>query len=739
MKLRLLSNKNGSAAQPSQQSTPLTSSLTVRGIHNLVNDLSIQLKLGFIAIIILVIFFSDLYTLGSEALTSDYYNYVIIIPFMMAYLVYRKRRVLSAILPLRDDGGRGNLNLVIGICGLFAALMVYLYGIYSTDILSYHLLGLEIFLASAILLLFNRQTLRTLAVPILLINAALPAATDFGLNFWYTISLYSILPAYLFLKLVGLNVTFLNSQYAPTIQLIGPATGPGGFQFAVGVASSGVYSFVGFTVFALFVAYISKGQIWKKVSLFLIGYALLIPINTLREIILITAANYWGIAAFNFFHATSGIVLITIVTFLLLVIGDRLFHLDFFGPLKSKASCVYCHLQSSKNVGGFCSNCGKFLKSARSTLSLKDSIAIEAMIIIFLLFFVSLAPAYANAKSPSAVDVTSNITPQQALTFLPNIHGYNLTYQYRDTTAQDEIGADAILMYSYTAPNGSSFLASVQVLTAYHTPDTSIVQHITNYGLTPWTVYANNNVQIPVNQSATPLTGGFIAFLNPQQSPAFPESIMWWNLQALFNFSSYSDYRTVQIWLIYVSQNSSQVVSAQKFFLPIASEIASWWEPKLAYSLIQTTIRQSSLPLAGVAMIPAVFVVGNDAARKARAKRSNRNDAVILKSVQERKLLEALESLNLYSYFKTHGGASGRGTLEDILARYSSTTGQSLDATEATIGMAYLEHLGFVERKVIDVEDEPVQVWQSLVPKMNTILSKDAFAIEKQFNPPNRA
>jgi exosortase/archaeosortase family protein len=687
-----LSNKIGSRS---------FSTLRSSGFLALVNNYSLQIKLGIIAITILVIFFNDIATLGAEALASDYYNYVFVIPFMMAYLVYQKRRVLSAILPLRDDGGRGYLNLIAGISGLFASLMVYVYGIYTTDPLSFHLLALEIFLTCAILLLFNRQTLRTLAVPILLINAALPAAVTFGLSYWYAISIYSTYPAYLVLKFFGLNVSSVFSLNAPAIQLIAPT---GTFQFAVGVASSGIYSFVGFTVFALFVAYIATGPIWKRALLFLLGYALLIPINVLREIILITAANFWGIGAFNFFHLTSGFVLITIVTFVLLIIGGKFFGLDYLHTFKPKMPCAYCSQELSRNQTSFCSNCGKFLKSIRGTFTIRDTIAIEAMIIIFLIFFISLAPAYANAKNPSSVNISSNLTPQQALTLLPNVTGYTLSYSGPDVSVQQQLDADAILLYSYSSPNGAYITASVQVLTAYHTPDTSIIQHITNYGLQPYTVYANTNVEIPVNQSTTPLAGGFIAFLIPGSTQI--ESILWWNLRSLFNFGSYYDYRNVQIWLIGFPQNQSEISPLEQSLLPIASKIASWWEPKLAYSIIQTSLKQSSLPLAGVALFPPALVAGNDCIKKIRARRSNGNSSI---KPQERKLLEALNSLKDKSHF-------GRGTLEEISKGYERLTGQELDIAQASIAMTYLEHLGFVQKKIIDMGDEPVQVWQSLAP-----------------------
>ncbi len=722
-----MSNQNGSP----QQQPYSSSSLRPSGFYALINDFSYQIKLGIIGITILIIFFNDLYSLGLQALATDYYNYVLVIPFMMAYIIYRKRRILAAIMPLKDDGGRGYLNLVFGICGLFSSLMVYVYGIYTTDPLSYHLLSLEIFLASSILLLFNRQTLRTLAVPILLINAALPAAVTFGLSYWYGVSLYSIYPAYLFLKFVGLNVSIVPGNLAaPTIQLVGPAYSG---QFQVGVASSGIYSFVGFTVFALFVAYIAAGPTWKKVLLFLLGYALLIPINALRETILITAANFWGYGAFEIFHLTSGIVLITIVTFVLLVIGDKYLHLDYFRPLKVKTPCGYCADESLTK--SFCSNCGKFLKSLRPIFSTRDLLSVEAIILIFLLFFAAASPTFVNAKSYPQVNIAllASGTPANSGTpptpfeignasqLLPNnASGYALSYQGDYTQEQAPLEADAVLDYQYTANNGSYFTVWLQVLTAYHTPQDSLISHIITYGLKTVPIYNNTNLEIPVNGSFVPVAGNFIVFLETEYNINVPWAILWWNVEAYVNLGSQgSQYRNVQIWLMdqnLPNHNSTELNLVGHQLLRIASIVATSWKTELPYSVLQVTLKQSSLPLAGVVMLPAAVIAGNDSLKVARVRKSNRKNIARLKSEDERQLLDAIDSIRTNNHI-------ARGSLADILDAYTNLTGKKLTLTEAEIAMTYLEHLGFVKRKIIDNADEPVQIWQSLVPNANHDIS----------------
>ncbi len=353
--------------------TKKTSNIRTLG---LLNDLSLPIKVTVIAISTLLIFFQDIFVVGSEALASDYYNYVVIIPLLSFYLIYRKRRILSAVFPVKDDEGRGYLNLIIGASGLAISLIVYLYGAYTSSPLDYHLIALQIFLLSSVLLFFNRKVLKILAFPILLISTALPFAVQFGLSLWLALSSTSASVAHFFLAKMGLQVILTTVSDVPAIQL---TTASGTiYSFVVGVASSGAYSFVGFTLFAFFVAYIAKGSIPRRVVLFALGYPLLWLLNILRLTIIIGAANIWGITAFNIFHFTSGIVLVFGVTLLLLVTGDKVFKLQFFSIAQNRTPCVLC--KQERSIGHvFCANCGVFLQSPKSLYKWRDLLSLTIL------------------------------------------------------------------------------------------------------------------------------------------------------------------------------------------------------------------------------------------------------------------------------------------------------------------------------------------------------------------------
>ncbi len=328
---------------------------------------------------------------------------------------------------------------------------------------------------------------------------------------------------------------------------------------------------------------------------------------------------------------------------------------------------------------------------------------------LFLIFFLSLAPAV-NAKTPVSFNISSNVSQEDALKLLPNVTGYNLTFIGNDHSVQEQLDADAVLDYIYSS-GATQIEASVQVLTASHTPETSIVQEPINTNLQTDPVYSNTNVLVPLNQSITPLTGSFITFYNPNINAN--ESILWWNLQAYFNFGTYNAVRTVQVQLIVYGFNatSSKISSIEQLLLPISSRIASQWDPETTFTVIQLALKQSSLPLAAAVMLPAIVLLGNDQMKRSKLKTLGSTRMAKIRDGEQRKMLEALNALKsrVFPY------RIGQGTLEEILGSYSARNeGRELDPLQASIAMTYLEHLDLAEKRVITVDDEPLQVWQSL-------------------------
>jgi exosortase/archaeosortase family protein len=682
-------------------------------------DYWLQIRVAIIAILALMIFFQDIYITGSEAIASSFYNYVLVIPFLSGFLIYRARRRLAAVMSLPDDQGQTNLNLGIGVSALAVAAVLYLYGSGTTYALDYHLVALEIFLGASILMLFNRKTLWILTLPLLLFIAAFPSLTEFGLSFWLAISWLTVVPAqWILAHIIGLNVVItLPSVNIPTLTLTTAAGAQ--YSFEVAVASSGVYSVVGFTLFAAFLGYICRGNLWKKALLFISAYPLLVLINILREVILVSVANIWGMIAFDIFHETSGIVLVFFVTLAVLVIGDRLLKLDFLPPRSQKPSCSLCG-QEKKHSYTFCSNCGKFLLSAARRFSTRDAYAIGSLVIVTLILVATLGPAVANANAPTSIPIQS-ISASNADSLLPQVPGWNLTFNYQDFQVQQELEQDAALIYTYTQQSNinsstgpMSLYVLIQVSASVHTPEASLIVYPILFGKSGVHVLTDGDVQI---LSHPYLVGTYFAYQQGSATNAY----VYWVTRAVFNFGSYSAVRNVEISIwqnanyladIGAIPNATDLTGIKQAFLPLAQAIALFWQPVSSNSVVQTLFQRWSVPMLGLAMVPAAAIVA-ESSLNTRRRKSNETVRSKLLKVKEKSLLESVELAYLdqknWLGFKTKRPP----TVEQIIAVHNARTSERLEPMDAFKELRYLEHLGFVKRDIIaDTGDEPIQAWR---------------------------
>jgi exosortase len=718
--LRGIRRLGDSFSSPSQRQ----STLSPRFGSSITSEYANQIKIAIIAISTLLIYFNDFYLTGSEALSSNYYNYVVLIPLMSGYLIYRKRKILSAILQNRDET-YFNFNVAAGLGSLAVSVVLYMYGAVTSSPEDYHLISLEIFLGAAILLLFNRQTLKILLLPILLISAALPSAVEFGLSYWYQMAYLSAIPAAFVLKHLGLPVTSdLSNPLGPAIDI---TTSKGtSLPFVVSVASSGIYSLVGATLFFAFLGYIAKGPTWKKVVIFLSAYPLLLAVNIVREVILVSAAYLWGFAAFNAFHATSGIVLVFILTFFLLIIGERAFKLQI---IPAKTILKYCSLcpDQFRNRSKFCANCGRFLGYSNNRLHSKDFLPAVAVCLVVLIFFTRLVPSVAVANAPTNTPL-NHITDQSALNFLPKISGWNLKYQGVDYGYVEALSADAALAYDYASSQNSSLVINAEVLitSEVHIPQTSLISHCIKYfGATCATFYVQAEDVELLDQP--PLVGQFMVFTY-EPSYSEPTALIYWQEPALFNLGSSYETRMVQVQLLvpmstlygaHVINSQKNYTAAESFLLPLAIQTAKAWAPQGAISGLTNGVKKWSADVIFVAMLPSIAVWGIEKTESIKRWRTRRASDFLSQGTNSvtSPLTESMRDL-----LETIGitGARIRGakkimrkmTLREIVSSYKSMTGKEISFPDALTALTYAEYFGLAKRVIVDESDEPVLCWR---------------------------
>lgn len=685
-------------------------------VGSFLNEYAIQIKITIIAIATILIYFKDIYITGVEALSSDYYNYVVLIPILSGYLIYRKRKMLAAVLPVRDEHGN-EINIATGLGALVVCIILYMYGAVTSSPEDYHLISLQIFLGASVLLLFNRQTLRILLLPIILISAALPSIIESGLSYWNDMAFLSAYPAAAILRFFGLNVSTTVTGVGPSINVI--TSNGNTLSFVVSVASSGIYSLVGASLFFAFVGYIAKGELWKKITLFICAYPLLLAVNIARESILVSVAFFFGQSVFEAFHATSGIVLVFILTFILLVVGERLFKLQIIPSSHVTRYCSLC-AEQFKNRNGFCANCGRFLNNKLTRIQSKDFISFVAIVLVVLVFFSPIIPSITVADAPIKTSLNS-INSQNALHFLPQVKGWNLTFIQMDSEVVSALRADAAMDYEYTSVNNSVIVnAVVQITSEIHIPQTSLQYNCLAFRFSCANFYVYPEDVELVDQP--PLVGQFMVFQDKQTFGSEVEALFYWQENALFNLSSSYATRVVQVQLIAsmrvltqsgIIRNANDYTGAENYLLPLAKATAEYWSAKGSSGNLTFGVKHWSSSVVAIAVLPSVILIGKDGIRRLeRFRRRDKLRKTIIYPNLSLDLRELLDQLHNFQLEQNKKDASTGMTLEKIISSYKARTEKEITFLDALTAMTYAENIGIARKRISDINDEPILTWK---------------------------
>ena len=106
------------------------------------SSLALTLKVATLTIATLTIYYQDLTIIMNDALQSEITNYMLAIPLILAYLIYRKRKMLRAVIPIENQNQPKETKHLPTIAGLLlctAAITFYWYGSYTFTPLEHHM------------------------------------------------------------------------------------------------------------------------------------------------------------------------------------------------------------------------------------------------------------------------------------------------------------------------------------------------------------------------------------------------------------------------------------------------------------------------------------------------------------------------------------------------------------------------------------------------------------------------
>ncbi|MFX0212246.1 MAG: exosortase/archaeosortase family protein, partial [Candidatus Hodarchaeota archaeon] len=408
---------------------------------------SLTLKTSILLMATFTIYWQDLILIAKDAINSDLFSYILAIPLLLTYIIYRIRKILvtttsnhyviqrhTSVTPNKD---------IIGAMLCTIAYIIKWYGSYSFQPIEYHIMSLPIFIAGLTLIIFNPQTLRTLLFPIAFLLFLIPPPLRLAQKVGSILAIFSSQTAFNFLKTCRLPVTLSNTYMSPVIYL---ETNSGTLiPFSIDLACSGLYSMIGFIIFAVFMAYITREHMHKKLTIIVVGLPIIYSLNILRIILTVILGHNSGInLALKIFHFLGGWIIILIGTLIILTITEKALKIRVF-----KSSSETCtHYKKNENEAQ-CIECGKILKTNQNKLSRKDALKIAFIITVTTLLSFIQVPVFALTEGSAEVIIQQSTGEQTTTRILPEIEGYDLRFMYRDIEFEKVSGQNASLIYQY--------------------------------------------------------------------------------------------------------------------------------------------------------------------------------------------------------------------------------------------------------------------------------------------------
>jgi exosortase len=666
------------------------------------STLALAFKASVIGVAVFALYYQDFRLIFTDALQNEATNYVLVIPFIFAYFLYRKRKMLrtvASIEPSKQSCGMKGFSEVAGLFLCTASVVLYWYGSYTFTPLEYHVLTLPLFTAGLVLALFNMQTLREMIFPVVFLIFLTPPPSTILYGTGSTLSAMAAEVSNALVAAVGIP-SRISSQYGnPTIIITRPdATTMG---FTLDIACSGAYQLIGFVVFAFLTAYIIRDRTWKKASIFLLGLPLIYLLNIVRVTCsLIIGYRFGEQFALQVFHLIGGLSLMVVGVVILLAASEKLFKTQIFRKTTPPRPCPSCN--SGKDLGtSFCESCGRLLKYPVARLRIKDLAKMAAVAAAVAVLVSIQVPVFALTKGPAQV-ITQTLSGQVGnAQILPQIPNYSPSFAYRDTGFEQTAGQDASLLYLYTPLNSTGNLVWVGVEVAsarssLHPWEVCLVTWPQTLGRQPSVRQLDlRDTQI---QDNPPIIARYFAFEYTKNNET--QVVLYWYETSTFMVNGTAEQKEVEMSLISYPETPQDTVEAENALLPFARTIANYWQPITTWAPLALALSQNGPSLAPLvlSLLAGTMIINMIKKRKFR---SAKTEAYSKLSEEDREMIHmAWQTREAQTVTPPNMANVGKGT---------SNPAQTQEAIFERLKHA--QEIGLINGRIINRDDEPIRTW----------------------------
>jgi exosortase len=666
-------------------------------------NLGIVLKVFFILLVIIVLYFQDFLSIFNSSIHDESSFHILALPFLLFYLIYRKRKVVKATLSLSESNivPQRHLKTIIGVLFCASAEIIYWMASSTFTPIEFHIFTLPIWVAGLVLIMFNLQTLKQLAFPILFLLLLIPPPVKILYGVGSVLSVFSIQVSSSLVNLLGVSSTITN-QYGNPIVMLTRSNGTS-INFMVDNACSGVFSLIGFLIFAIFIAYITRAKIYAKATIFMMGIPLILLLNTLRLSVIFAIAYYWGDQlALQVFHLLGATVLMFIGTLILLVVTEKIFNRSRVGASTKNSNLRF---QISSYVEKF--------DLKKQPISRADCVKILAIILVIITLLSIQVPIFALTEGPAELMIETPSGRRYDSQILPNIQNYNLSYIYRDIAYEDAQGVDAALVFAYssnetTRPNVWVAIQIASSQSLEHSWDYCLSESPLNFGYAS-TIHQLDSRDIQISENPPIILRYFgFQYLNSNQT----QVVLYWYQTSVFQVDNSAQSKSVMISLITYPSHANDVIKYEEMLYPFAIAINNYWQPIQRWTPVAIALSENGVLILGSIIISLAFVLFYYALLTWRQRASNLKLYNKL-SEQDKSLVQAIIMAQ----------KNGKSTAEEILSCFESINATTVSNDYLVRWLEQAVNSGLVSKRIENVNDQPVFMWRSQVLVKNSFLN----------------
>ena len=642
----------------------------------------------------IILYWNELNLVFNEALKNDLSTHIIAIPFMILYLIYRERDYLRAVISSQITRNQDSDRLVEGLAGviIFAiAYMLKLYGSTTFFSMEYHVFSIPILVIGLILMVYGSIALRALAFHVAMLFFLIPPPFLLAQRIGFVLATFSAYASFNFIKLLGLPV-YLSSEYTAPVIYLTSLTGES-IPFAIDIGCSGIYSLIGFIIFAIFLSYISQGTINSKLLVLVAGIPVIYFLNIARVTLILIVGYFGGVdIALNLFHLLGGWTLILLGSFFLLNMAERVLNVRIL--TFDVETCEHSNSIDKTH----CMTCGRFFSRDITPIKPSETLKLTLITLAVILLSTIRIPVFTLSTVTSEIYVGEINTLEIPVKILPDIQGYDLRFVFRDTQFENISKQEASLMYRYQKidPERENVWIAVEIAStkaACHPWEACL---ITYAGVNRVTQVDLRDISL---SEAPPISARYFVFKEDDVDRI--QVILYWYTLSTFKTSGGYEDKWVKLSIITYVNSRDAVVQAENMLLPFAENISAHWQPVQSWSPIILSFAQNGLLFISLFMFALIGLTGYALHSWIRKRQDAKR---LLNRITDPVDKDIIATLGLFQ----------EGSCEEkILEKYEEISGRTINMDTLTNKLRIAQEMGLVDRKIVKIYNFPHLIWKS--------------------------